>query len=166
MSDNQHFGLQLFSIVHAFLADFSKGGFLPDRTYLINLGFIFILVIQITSAVVYQLLSMATGRSKRGVGGNITESLSFKACFVYYSIFLILKMINPSMYPVHWLTLLGRECSVYMHASVCACIHNYYYAILCLQCAYNVTCYCNLGTLNFNTSPIIIVMQSCSQWTV
>ena len=145
-----------YSVVHAFLADWSKGGgSLPDRTYLINLGFIFILVIQITSAVVYQLLSMATRSSKRGVGGNLTESLSFKTCFVYYSIFLILKMINPSMYPVHWSILLGRDCSVYpihVHVSVCAHMHA-----------------CIIGdTLNFSTTLVIklIVIQSCSQWTV
>ena len=147
-----------YSVVHAFLADFSKGaGSLPDRTYLINLAFIFILVIQITSAVVYQLLSMATRSSKRGVSGNLTESLSFKTCFVYYSIFLILKMINPSMYPVHWSILSGRDCSVYpMHACTCTCFG------VCTHA-------CIIGdTLNFSATLVIklIVMQSCSQWTL
>ena len=90
----------------AFLADLSKGGTLPDRTYLINLGLILTLVIQITSAVIYQLLSMATRRSK-SFSSDLTDSFSFGTCFVYYSIFLILKMINPSLYPIHWLVLLG-----------------------------------------------------------
>ena len=108
-----------YSVAHAFLADWSKGGSLPDKTYLINVGLIFTLVIQITFAVIYQLLSMGTRRSKSGVGCDLTESLSFKTCFVYYSFFLILRMINPLMYPVHWVTLSGREC-IYVHVSVCA----------------------------------------------
>ena len=105
------------SVVYKFLADFSKHkhGTVPDRMYLINLGFILTLILQITSALVYQLLSMAIRRSKAGVGGDLSESLSFRTCFVYYSIFLILKMINPSMHPVHWLILSGSsscgECS-------------------------------------------------------
>ena len=138
-------------MVRAFLADLSKGGFLPDRTYLINLGFIFTLVIQITSAVIYQLLSMASRKSKSGVSGDLTESLSFKTCFVYYSIFLILKMVNPSMYPVHWLTLLGRECSVYMHASVCTCIVYIIFIMQFYVCDVHTMqqCYCNLGHIKF-----------------
>ena len=82
---------------------------LPDRAYLINIGLIVTLVIQITSAVVYQLLSMTTRSAKRGVGGAVTESLSFGTCLVYYSIFLILKLINPSTYPVHWVILTGIQ---------------------------------------------------------
>ena len=89
------------------LADFSKGGTIPDRMYLVNLGFVLTLILQITSALVYQLLSMAIRRSKAGVGGDLSESLSFRTCLVYYSIFLILKMINPSMHPVHWLIISG-----------------------------------------------------------
>ena len=107
--------LTVSSVVCTFLADFSKGGTVPNRIYLINLGFILTLILQITSALVYQLLSMAIKRSKSGVGGDILESLSFRTCFVYYSIFLILKMINPSMHPVHWLIISGSyscgECS-------------------------------------------------------
>ena len=103
--------LSVNSVARAFLADLSQGGTLPDRMYLINLGLILTLVLQITSAVVYQLLSMATRRSK-SFSSDLTESFSFGTCFAYYSIFLILKMINPSMYPVHWMVLLGidREC--------------------------------------------------------
>ena len=94
-----------------FLADFSKGGTVPER---MNLGLVLTLILQITSALVYQLLSMAIRRSKSGVGGDLSESLSFRTCFVYCSIFLMLKMINPSMHPVHWLIISGsyRECSV------------------------------------------------------
>ena len=94
-------------MVYAFLADFSKRGTVPDRMYLINLGFVLTLILQITSALVYQLLSMAIKRPKAGVSSVLSESLSFTTYFVYYSIFLILKMINPSMHPVHWLTLSG-----------------------------------------------------------
>ena len=98
----------LHSVAHLFLADFSKGGTIPDRMYLINLGFVLTLILQVTSALVYQLLSMAIRRSKAGVGGDLSESLSFKTCFVYYSIFLILKVINSSMHPVHcWLIISG-----------------------------------------------------------
>ena len=98
-------------MAHAFLADFSKGGTVPER---MNLGLVLTLILQITSALVYQLLSMAIKRSKSGVGGDLSESLSFRTCFVYYSIFLILKMINTSMQPIHWLIISGsyRECSV------------------------------------------------------
>ena len=93
-----------------FLAGLLKGGTLPERIYLVNLGLILTLVLQITFALVYQLFSMAT-RSSRSFSGDLTDSLSFRTCFVYYSIFLILKMINPSMYPVHWLILSGGKCS-------------------------------------------------------
>ena len=86
--------------------------------YLVNLGFVLTLILQITSALVYQLLFMAIKRSKAGVSGDLSESLSFRTCFVYYSIFLILKMINPLMCPVHWLIISGsyscaEECSAY-----------------------------------------------------
>ena len=91
---------------YLFLADFSKRGTVPDRMYLINLGFILTLILQITSALVYQFLSMAIKRSKAGVSSDLSESLSFRT---YYSIFLILKMINPSMHPVHWLILSGSS---------------------------------------------------------
>ena len=100
---------------------------LPDRTYLINIGLIVTLVIQITSAVVYQFLSMTTKSAKRGVGGALTESLSFGTCLVYYSIFLILKLINPSTYPVHWVILTGIQSAwinfphKLMCDSVCMC---------------------------------------------
>ena len=95
--------LTVSSVVHIFLADFSKCGTVPDRMYLINLGFILTLILQITSALVYQLFSMAIKRPKVGVSSELSESLSFRSFFVYYSIFLILKMINPSMHPVYWL---------------------------------------------------------------
>ena len=111
----------LKSVAHAFLADLFKGGSLPDRMYLINLGLILTLVLQIISALVYQLLSMATTSSKHFSSG-LSESLSFRTYFVYYSIFLILKMVNPSMYPVHWLILSGRECSACMFS---VCMHVY-----------------------------------------
>ena len=111
--------LKVSSVAHAFHADLFKGGSLPDRMYMINLGLILTLVLQIISAVVYQLLSMATRSSKSGVGRDLMESLSFKTCFVYYSIFLILKMVNPLMYPVHWLGLSGKECSAY----IVHCVH-------------------------------------------
>jgi hypothetical protein len=75
--------------------------------YLINLGLVLTLILQSTSALVYQLLSMAIRKSRTGVGGGLSESLSFRTCFVYYSIFLILKMINPSMHPVLWLIISG-----------------------------------------------------------
>ena len=104
------------SVVCAFLTDFSKGGTIPDGMYLINLGFVLTLILQITSALVYQLiLSMAIKRSKAGVSSNkiLSESLSFRTCFVYYSIFLILKMINPSMHPVHWLIISGSYTGVF-----------------------------------------------------
>ena len=106
--------LAIFSGSYTFPADFSKGGTIPDRMYLVNLGFILTLILQITSGLVYQLLSMAIRRSKAGVGGDLSESLSFKTCFAYYSIFLILKMIdiNPSMYPVHWMSISGRKRSL------------------------------------------------------
>ena len=110
----QYMVLSAFQLVecmaHAFLADVSKG----DRMYLINLGFVLTPILQITSTLVYQLLSMAIRRSKAGVGGDLSESLSFRTCFVYYSIFLMLKIINPSMHPVHRLIISGsyRECSV------------------------------------------------------
>ena len=96
------------SVVHALPVDFFRGGYVPDRMHLINVGLVVTLILQITSAVIYQLLSVATRCSKSGVGGDLTESLSFGTCFVYYSIFLILKMVNPSMFPVHWLILLGQ----------------------------------------------------------
>ena len=108
-------------MVHAFPADFFKGGTVPDRMYLINLGFVLTVILQITSALVYQLLSMAIRRSisKTGFDNELSESLSFRTCFVYYSIFLILKMINPSMHPVHWLIISGNyscgECSAYLY---------------------------------------------------
>ena len=107
-----HWLIYLISCIGIF-----EGGTVPDRTYLINLGLILTMVLQILSALVYQLLSMATRSSKDFIGGLI-ESLSFGTCFLYYSIFLILKMVNPSMFPVHWLTLLGRvgvPCSICMH---------------------------------------------------
>jgi hypothetical protein len=75
--------------------------------YLINLGLVLTLILQITSALVYQLLSMAIRRSRTGVSGHLSESLSFRTCFVYYLNFLILKMINPSMDPEYWLILSG-----------------------------------------------------------
>ena len=104
------------------IADFSKGGTVPDRMYLINLGFILTLILHITSALVYQLLSMAIKRSKAGVCSDLSESLSFRSCFVYYSIFLILKMINPSTHPVHWLIISGSyncgEYSAYLYLNV------------------------------------------------
>ena len=95
---------------HAFLADFSKGGTVPER---MNLGLVLTLILQITSVLVYQLLSMAIKRSKSGVGGDLSESLSFRTCFIYYSIFLILKMINP-MHPVHWLIISGSYVVVFV----------------------------------------------------
>ena len=104
-------------MAYAFLVGFFKGGTLPEKSYLINLGLILTVVLQITSALVYQLLSMATSNSKN-FSGDLTDSLSFKTCFVYYSIFLILKMINPMMYPIHWLILIGKECCV----CVCVCV--------------------------------------------
>ena len=112
------------SVVCAFLADFFKGGTVPDRIYLINLGLVLTVILQITSALVYQLLSMAIKRSKTGVGGHLSESLSFKTCIAYYSIFLILKMINPSMHPVHWLIISGsyRQCSIIIECVQHACI--------------------------------------------
>ena len=147
-----------YSVVHAFLADFSKGASsLPDRTYLINLAFIFILVIQITSAVIYQLLSMATRSSKRGVGGNLTESLSFKTCFVYYSIFLILKMINPSMYPVHWSTLLGRESHAALCVHVCVCMHVCSYRLL----QYIVSLVCVSNACSHALSGLCEILECC-----
>ena len=100
--------------MRAFLADFSKDGTIPDRMYLVNLGFVLTLILQTTSALVYQLLSMAIRRSRAGISGDLSESLSFKTCFVYYSIFLILKIIIPLMCPVHWLIISGSyntECS-------------------------------------------------------
>ena len=86
-----------------------KGATLPDKMYLINLGLTLTLVIQIISALVYQLLSMAI-RCSKSFSSDLTESLSFSTCFVYYSIFFILKMINP-LFPIHWLILIGRGCS-------------------------------------------------------
>ena len=121
--------------MHAFPADFFKGGTVPDRMYLINLGFVLTVILQITSALVYQLLSMAIKRSKADVSGDLSESLSFGTCLVYYSIFLILKVINPSMHPVHWLIISGSyrsaphinfECMqhayIIMHNVTCICI--------------------------------------------
>ena len=100
------------SVVYAFLVDFFKSGTVPDRMYLINLGFVLTVIFQITSALVYQLFSMAIKRSKAGVRGDLSESLSFRIYFIYYSIFLILKMINSSMHPVHWLILSGSYIAV------------------------------------------------------
>ena len=91
-------------LAHVHLAGFFEDNTLPDRTYLISLGLILTMVVQITSALIYQMLSMAINCSK----GDLTESLSLGTCFVYYSIFLILKMVGPSMYPVHWMILSGR----------------------------------------------------------
>ena len=108
-------------MVSAFLADFFKGGTIPDRMYLINLGLVLTLILQITSVLVYQLLSMAIRRSKAGINDDLSESLSFRTCFIYYSIFLILKMINSSIHPDHWLILSG---SCMYHSDIL-----YYYAI-------------------------------------
>ena len=124
------------SVMCAFLTDFSKGGTIPDEMYLINLGFVLTLILQITSALVYQLLSIAIKRSKSGVGGDLSESLSFRTCLVYYSIFLILKMINPSMHPVHWLILSGS----YRSARILIIILNELYATcICIIIMHNVT---------------------------
>ena len=90
-------------MAHAFLADFAKGGTVPER---MNLGLVLTLILQITSTLVYQLLSIAIKRSKSGVGGDLSESISFRTCFIYNSIFMTLKMINP-MHPVHWLIISG-----------------------------------------------------------
>ena len=98
-------------LVYVFLTDLFKGSTLPNRTYLINVGLTLILILQITFALVYQLLSLAT-RNSKSFSGDLTESLSFKPCLAYYSIFLILKIINPLMFPVHWQMLSGRECSI------------------------------------------------------
>jgi hypothetical protein len=96
--------------------------------YLINLGFILTLILQITSALIYQLLSMAIRRSRTGVGGGLSESLSFRTCFVYYSIFLILKMINLPMDPEYWLILSGILSRSALHADFSVCnIHLYQY---------------------------------------
>ena len=118
--------LTVSSVVYAFLADFFKGGTVPNRMYLVNLGFVLTVILQITSALVYQLLSMAIKRSKTGVGGDLSESLSFRTSIAYYSIFLILKINNPLMQPVHWLIISGSytcTCSC-EECSACLNVHN------------------------------------------
>ena len=117
-------------MAHAFLADFAKGGTVHER---MNLGLVLTLILQITSTLVYQLFSMAIKRSKSGVGGDLSDSLSFRTYFVYYLIFLILKVINPSMHPVRWLIISGsyRECSVYIIV-LFECMQHAYVIIMCI----------------------------------
>lgn len=91
---------------HLMSTGFFDSGKLPQRNYLINFSLLLTLVLQITTAVIYQSLSTSISNSQK-LGVDLTQSLSLNVYFWYYFVFIVLKMTSPLLCPIHWLAISG-----------------------------------------------------------
>ena len=109
-------------ILSLFTGFLKADGSLPSKDCLLNVGLFITLVLQLTAALVYQWISISAGTSQNLSGGLIFESLCFSTYSFYYLLFLLLKISGLSLYPVHWLTLIGiySKLDSNVHNTVCA----------------------------------------------